>query len=175
MIMVVLNSKLGIAVLIILLVLLLLLIMGRKSVKTEISVETSPNEVWSVLTDISKVRDWNNILVPIEGKLEEGNTIKYEFYQDDNAKAAVMNAKVKQLIPSKLINQTGGIPGILTFNHSYILEQTATGTSIQIYEKYRGIMVPFWNPKPVEKAYAKLLLSLKERVIELKRKDESNK
>ena len=61
----------------------------------------------------------------------------------------------------------GGMTGILTFNHKYILEKTGTVTKVIVHEEYKGIMVPFWNPSSVEKAYEKLLLELKQRVISL--------
>ena len=63
----------------ILLVLILLYIFGNKSVHAEIQIETAPEEVWNVLTDTERIKEWNTVLIPIEGSLEEGNTIKYKF------------------------------------------------------------------------------------------------
>ncbi len=162
--MAILSSKWVIAVIILLLILLFLFIIGKKSVHTEIKIQAPPSAVWSVLTDLPGIREWNQVLIPIEGELIEGNLIKYEFHQDETS-TSVMSAKVIQLIPEKLINQKGGMEGILTFNHKYILESVEEGTKVTIHEDYRGIMVPFWNPAPVEKAYAQLLKSLKERVL----------
>ena len=163
--MAILNSKLFIALLVIILVLAVLFIIGKKSVQAEIQIEATQEEVWSVLTDFSTVKDWNTVLIPIEGKLGEGNTIKYEFYQEVNGKAAVMDAKVKQLVPNQLINQGGGITGVLTFDHHYVITQQGKVTTVKINEHYRGIMVLFWDPAPVEKAYERLLQLLKERVL----------
>ena len=60
------------------------------------------------------------------------------------------------------------MPFILTFNHKYTLESANDGTRLIIHEDYRGIMVPFWNPTPVEKAYERLAMDLKTRVEKLK-------
>lgn len=166
--MTILSSKWVIVLLVIVALLLVLFIVGKKSVKAEVTIEASPDEVWKVLTEINTVGEWNKVLIPIHGELEQGNTIKYEFYQDEKGKAAAINARVKELLPSQLINQTGGIPGVLTFNHKYIIEPDPMGCKVLIHEKYRGVMVPFWNPAPVEKAYERLLISLRDRMNELK-------
>jgi len=160
------TSKITITILILISVLLILFLIGRKSVNAEIAINASTEEVWSVLTDVNRVKEWNHVLIPIQGELKEGTKITYEFYQEENGKAATMGATVRKLIPNNLINQSGGIPGVLTFNHKYTLEATQTGSIVRIEEKYRGIMVPFWNPQPVELAYGRLLEQLKERVEE---------
>lgn len=144
-----------------LLAIAILYLIGKKSVRAEVSIVANPQNVWSTLTNVAQVKDWNKVLIPIEGDLAEGSTVKYEFYQEENGKAAILGAKVKQLTVAELINQTGGVPGVLTFDHKYILERIDAGTKVTIHEEYRGIMVPFWNPDPVEKAYERLLVQLK--------------
>ena len=158
-----LTSKWTIALLVILLVLIILYVVGKKSAHTEIIIQAPPQKVWTSLTDISLVKEWNEILIPVEGVLKEGNKITYEFYQEPSNKA-VMSATVVKMVPDKLINQKGGIPGVLTFNHKYMLEPYEGGTKVTIHEEYRGIMVPFWNPAPVEAAYSRLLEALKSEV-----------
>ena len=156
-----------IAALILVSVLLILSLLGRKSVKSEILIPASPQAVWNVLTDLEKVKEWNPVLIPIEGELKEGATIRYEFHQDD-ANSSIIPATVKKIAVGKLLNQAGGVPGVLTFNHKYILEEMENHTRLTIHEEYRGIYVPFWNPAPVELAYGRLAEALKERVIQLK-------
>ncbi|BBM88893.1 hypothetical protein COTS27_00580 [Spirochaetota bacterium] len=166
----ILSSKWFLIILAIVLIAIVLIFTGKKSVRAEVSIESPREDVWNVLTDVSTIKEWNKVLIPIEGEIKTGNTIKYEFYQEEeDSKPAVTSAKVKQFIPLELINQTGGIPGIITFNHSYILTQKENMTTVSIYEKYTGIMVNFWNPTPVKNAYERLLISLKERVIELRK------
>ncbi len=163
-----LSSKWILIPLIIVVVLVVLLLLGRKSVRTQITIQASPEEVWAVLTDVPRIGEWNNVLIPVKGELEEGSKVTYEFYQDEGGTAAVMDAKVRCLTPSELINQAGGMPGILTFDHSYRLSGDGDSTTVEIFEEYRGVMVPFWNPHPVEKAYERLLSLLRERVLHLK-------
>lgn len=146
------------------LIMIILFMAGRKSVHTEVFIPASPKMVWSVLMDVPKLKEWNTVLIPIEGELIVGNSVKYEFHQDKN-NIITIPAKVKQIVEGKLLNQTGGMPGILTFDHKYILESDMSGTKVVIHEDYRGAMVPFWNPDPVEQAYTRLAEALKNRVI----------
>lgn len=162
----VLTSKWMILFYALIIILIMLYMAGRKSVHTEIIIPASPKAVWSVLTDIQDAKKWNRVLILVEGELTTGTKVKYEFRQDDN-KSSVIPATVKQVIENKRLNQTGGLTGILTFNHNYILESAESGTKVIIHEDYRGVMVPFWNPAPVEEAYRKLANALKDRVVEL--------
>lgn len=161
------NSKWILIVVILILVVVVLLIIGRKSVHAEIIINDTPAKVWSVLMDKSSYTEWNTVLIPIRGELIEGNTVQYEFIQDENNKS-VIPSKVKRMTENKLLNQGGGMPGILTYNHKYILEKVESGTKVIIHEDYRGVAVPFWNPAPVEKAYERLCEDLKRRMEKLK-------
>lgn len=144
--------------------LLILYLIGNKSVSASIQIEASQDEVWKTLTDFETIKDWNQVLVPEDGNLIEGTSINYVFYQEEDAKPASMAAKVKAVEPNQHINQGGGLPSVLTFDHHYRLQESEGTTTVTINESYRGIMVPFWNPEPVETAYGRLLNQLKTRV-----------
>ncbi len=150
-----------------LLVVLVLALIGRKSVHAEIFINAKPSQIWKVLMDKSAYKEWNTVLIPIKGNLVEGAIVDYEFYQEENNKS-VIPSKVKKITENKFLNQGGGIPGVLTYNHKYILEEITEGTKVVIHEDYRGIGVHFWNPAPVEKAYERLCTNLKNRVETLK-------
>jgi len=157
------NSKWLIVIGIILVALLALYLLGKKSVHHEITINASPEKVWSVLMDTDTYDQWNPVMHLLEGKVKEGNTVKYRFTQDEE-NVSEMGSKVKKIIPEKLLNQGGGMPLVITFDHKYILEPNGSGTKLTIHEDYAGIYVNFWNPKPVEKAYQKLNEALKKQV-----------
>ncbi len=163
------KSILTIGIPLILLILIVLFLIGHKSVHSEVNIPASPAEVWAVLTDVEKIAEWNPVLVPIEGELIAGSTIKYRFNQDADNQYDIP-ATVKRIVKNQLLNQTGGLFGIITFDHQYQLEPAGAGTRLIIHEEYRGIMVPFWNPAPVEQAYERLAKALRDRVISLKNK-----
>ena len=138
---------------------LLLLIAGShflvsKKFHAETHIQADPKKVWSFLVDESKYKEWNSVLIPINKNITQGKKIKYEM-TDHNNKKSTITIKVKKMIPKKELNQVGGIPGILTFNHRYTLEPTKNGTKLIQYEIDRGIALLFWDSSWVESAYQK--------------------
>lgn len=136
---------------------------GKKSVHHEIFINASPTKVWSVLINTDDYENWNPVMKLVEGEVKEGNNVLYQFTQNEDNSSEIPST-VQKIIPNKLLNQAGGLPFILTFNHQYIIEPTTQGTKVIIHEDYRGIGVNFWNPTPVEKAYGRLNKALKQRV-----------
>lgn len=156
------KSKLMIVAFIIFAIVSLLLFFGNKSVHHEISIKASPEKVWEVLTDTDQYESWNPVMELLEGEVKEGNKVKYKFTQSaDNSYDIASN--VKEVTPNTLLNQGGGIPMVLTFNHKYILEPEGNGTKLTIHEDYSGIGVNFWNPDPVQDAYERLNKAIKQR------------
>lgn len=147
----------------IVILLIVLIIAGRKSVHHEIEINASTEVVWAVLMDTDNYHAWNPVMKLLEGKVIAGNRVKYQFTQSADSKYDI-ESNVKKIIPNQLLNQAGGVPLVLTFDHKYILEPSGTSTKLTIHEEYRGIGVNFWNPKPVELAYGRLNAALKARV-----------
>lgn len=160
----ILSSKLLIGCLVIIAILVLLYFIGNKSVRASVTIQGSPEKVWEKLTNMEEVKQWNQVLVPLQGEMKEGATINYRFFQEEGGKPSEMNARVVSLEPQSLIHQRGGIPGVITFNHHYRISPQGDKTEVLIEENYRGIMVPFWDPAPVESAYVRLLNHLKDRM-----------
>lgn len=154
-------NKLMYLVLGIVVVFIILVFTGNKSVHHEITINAAPEKVWKVLIETDDYPNWNPVMELVEGKVQEGNKVKYKFTQDESTTCEI-GATVVQLVPNKLLNQKGGIPLVLTFNHRYTLESTENLTKVIIHENYKGIGVNFWNPQPVEEAYKRLNFALKE-------------
>lgn len=158
-----LTSKWMVAAMVLVAILVILFLTGRKSVHSEITIEASPQQVWEVLTDIPAHQDWNQVLLPMGGAYLEGNTITYQFFEPGKD-AVEMSGKVVTIKANELLNQRGGMPGVLTFDHRYILESAGGDTKVTIHEDYRGIVVNFWSPSSVQVAYDQLIKALKKRV-----------
>jgi len=156
------NSKLVLFLIVIFTLLVILYFLGKKSVQHSITINASPEKVWSVLTDTENYESWNPVMKLLEGEIKEGNKVKYRFTQDAE-NVSEIGSNVRQVIPNKLLNQGGGIPLILTFDHKYILEPAAGGTKLTINEFYKGVGVNFWNPTPVQAAYKTLNEAIKQR------------
>lgn len=136
---------------------------GRKSVHAERIIAASPEAVWQVLTDTASYGEWNPIFVRATGRYVEQGTMHYQMKTADGGTTAV-EARVQRVVDDREINQFGGMPGVLTFNHTWRLEPTAGGTRVTQQEAYRGIGVWFWSPAWVEEAYGEALVALEQRV-----------
>ncbi|REL37414.1 SRPBCC domain-containing protein [Thalassotalea euphylliae] len=140
--------------------------LGNKSVKTEIEIEAPPVLVWQVLTDVASYQHWNPVFLYEKGDLKQGENIIYTVTENPaEQKSAKISARVKQVVPNKLLNQTGGLWGIITFDHKYLLTKTERGTKVTIYEKYTGLYVNFWGESSIAKQYENLAKALKTRVL----------
>ena len=140
-----------------------------KTVHTELVIPAQPEEVWAVLADGSKYGEWNPVLVPVEGQLREGAAVRYQM-TEPNGNQSMIDSKVVKMIPNQKLNQFGGIRGIITFDHTYLLEPVSGGTKVTQHEEYRGVYVPFWDASWVEPAYAKVNEALRDRVLQLRKK-----
>lgn len=133
-------------------------VFAMKTVRHEIIIPATPEQVWAVISDISRYSQWNPTLKPRgdikQGALAVGDKIKYEFTDSEGNKTNIA-AKVKQVIPNQLLSQKGGIPGFITYHNYYTLEPLDGGahTKLTIREEYRGIYVCFWDTTSTEQAY----------------------
>ena len=145
----------------------ILLILGKKSVNSEIIVNAPKEKIWQVLLNTEEYEQWNSVINSVEGILKEGERVKFMFHQEEG-KSYPISAKVRKVETNSLLNQFGGYTGIITYNHTYTLNESDTNTKVIIHEEYNGLMVPFWNPKPVQKAYDRLNKDIKKRVESVK-------
>lgn len=53
---------------------------------TEIIIEATPEQVWSVLTDTERYGDWNDIIVKIDGKIQDQGKVDVLFKAGPKAK-----------------------------------------------------------------------------------------
>lgn len=140
-------------------------LLGHGVVDTQIVISASPEQVWAILTDAPGYKDWNPVLVPLEGEIKQGDILKYRM-TDNTGKQSEVKSKVIEMVKEKKLNQFGGIRGILTFDHQWLLEPVEGGTRVTQHEEYRGIGVWFWDYGWVEPAYARANEALKTRVLD---------
>ena len=115
------------------------------------------------MLNTDKYEEWNSVIKSVEGILKEGGRVNFIFHQEEG-KSYPISAKVRKVETNSLLNQFGGYTGIITYNHTYTLNESDTNTKVIIHEEYSGLMVPFWNPEPVQKAYDRLNKDIKKRV-----------
>jgi len=141
----------------------ILFLLGRKTFHAEITIDATPEEVWSVLTDVSNYAAWNPLLVPISGGIREGAEVEYRMTQPDGTQS-VMKSRVGKVVALKELHQHAGITGILTAHHSYRLEPTQGGTRLLQHEVDNGVAMLFWDSSWVQPTYEEVNQALKRHV-----------
>ncbi len=144
-----------------------LALFGHKVVHTEIVIPAPPAEVWAVLTDAPRYEEWNPVLVRVEGAYREGAELT-NLVREPSGKESVMTSTVIRMTDERELNQFGGIRGLLTFDHQWLLEPVDGGTRVIQHEEYRGLGVWFWDASWVEPAYSKANEALRGRMAQLK-------
>lgn len=166
------DSKWAVVFLVFAGVIVLLYLLGHKTVHTELVIPADSKIIWSVLTDTPKYEEWNPIMVKVQGELREGKKLINQFRQADGKEYEVKST-VRKMVPNELLNQCGGIPGVLTFDHKYVLKPVEGGTRVIQHEEYRGIGVLFWDASSMKSTYEKANEALMNRVTELINKGSS--
>lgn len=133
---------------------------GKGEFRAEATIAAPPEKVWAVLTDAASYAEWNPVLVKVEGTFAEGETVTTTVLFPDGDRTPLSGDVVK-LVDNALIQQKGGIPGFVTFNHIWRLEPVAGGTKVTQYEIDRGLYMWFWDSGWVEPAYKKATEALK--------------
>ncbi len=137
---------------------------GCKSVDAQLTIPAPPEEIWSVLMDGESYGEWNPVLVEVDGEFREGATLSYQM-MTESGEATPVDARVVKVDPARELNQSGGIWGLLTFDHHWILEPVEAGTRVTQHEDYTGIGVLFWDPSWFEQAYDRGNRALRARVL----------
>ena len=134
-----------------------------KTFRVETVVPASPEVVWNILTDTSAYPDWNPVFVEVSGTYAEGVTVNNKV-KDPTGTILEMEAFVEAFIPNKELRQSGGMPGVITFDHRWTLEEVEGGTKITQYEVDRGIGLWFWNSDWIIPSYTSVNEALADRV-----------
>ena len=135
----------------------------RKSFHAEITIPAPPEAVWGVLIDTKAYPQWNPVFVNVDGTYAKGEKVSNKV-RDPSGAFLEMTAVVETLRVNAELRQVGGIPGILTFDHRWVLEPVEGGTRVMQHEVDRGIGLWFWDADWIEPAYAATNEALAERV-----------
>lgn len=138
---------------------------GREAVRTEIVIPAPPEAVWAVLSDPAGFSEWNPVLVEVNGAYREGERVTNRVVM--GGEPTTMTSRVVRVEPNRLLNQSGGPPGVLTFDHTWELAPVEGGTRVTQHEEYRGIGVWFWDASVMEPLYARANEALRDRVVVL--------
>ncbi len=116
----------------------------NKEITTQITINATPEQVWSVLTNFDTYGEWNPFIEYITGDVQQGNKIKVKL-GGMKFKPTVLNYTA-----NKELKWLGhfGFKGIFDGEHRFELIDNGDGTTTFIQsEKFNGMLVGMLSKK----------------------------
>ena len=137
-----------------------------KTFEAEITIAALPEKIWAVLMDTDSYPDWNPTFVEVRGPYEVGAKLSLRVRKPNGA-FVEMRPTLNALVPNRELHQGGGMPGLLTYNHSWTLQQVEGGTSVRQTDVDRGAFLWFWDTSWIEPSFRLANEALARRVLDL--------
>jgi hypothetical protein len=104
-------------------------------------IQAAPEKIWTILTRVDRMTEWNSTLTSIEGTAELGGTVRM---QVPEAPSRTFIVKVTRLVPNEEMVWREGNPAMFLGVRTYSLtpNQDRTATRFQMTEVFSGIMLP---------------------------------
>ena len=138
--------------------------MTSKTFEAEITIAAPPEKVWAVLMDTESYPEWNPTFVAVSPPYALGVKISSRVMKPEGA-FIDMTPTVTALVTDRELRQSGGLPGILTYNHSWLLRPVDGGTLVRQIDVDRGAFLWFWDTSWIEPAYQRANQALAQRVL----------
>jgi len=135
-----------------------------KEIRTEINIRTTPEKIWTILTDFEKYPQWNPFITSIKGQVEQGNKIQVRI-EPPNGKGMTFNPTVITKDKNKELRWLGKLlfSGLFDGEHKFELIDNGNGTvTFRQSEKFTGIFVWMFNPEKTRQGFTEMNKKLKE-------------
>lgn len=110
------------------------------------------SQVWSVLTDFARYRDWNPLNVAADGVPATGARVRMTFI-DPGHPGRTITQDVRMVVaeaPSRL-EWVGTVPLLFRGEHYFELSSDGPATKMRHGERLSGVLPRFWTQGRVEK------------------------
>jgi hypothetical protein len=118
-----------------------------KEIKTEITINASPEKVWAILTDFANYPTWNPFIKSLKGTVAIGNKIETNL-QPPGEKPMTFKPLILAFEENKELRWIGHliVPGLFDGEHKFELIDNGNGTTLfKQSEKFNGILVPLFK------------------------------
>lgn len=109
----------------------------RYSVST--SIDATPAEVWSALTDVERHNAWNSTIDELKGPIELGQRLAIRVPVAANR---AFRPRVIAFEPSTKMVWQDGAPGIFRGTRTFTLNPEGNGTLFSMTEEFKGFVIP---------------------------------
>ena len=108
--------------------------------RVEVNIRSSPERIWSLLTDAKNFPRWNSTVSSIEGRISEGEQLQVRVPGSNR----VLKPKVSGVRLNERMTWSGGVApifkGVRTFN---LISRKSGSTDFVMEERFSGLMLPF--------------------------------
>ena len=129
---------------------------------SKIEINAPAETVRAVLYDFDRYPSWNPFIIKIDGKVQEGNTVKVTVKPVGKEQ---ISGSTRVLLTSETHLIWRGslrIPGLFRGKHEFIIESLGPNrTLFQQNEEMSGLVIPFLDTKPTELGFKAMNESLK--------------
>jgi hypothetical protein len=110
------------------------------SIRTEIWIDSSPQQVWEILTATADYPSWNPMISRLVGELREGNVI--EFTEGTGSDSMTFHPKILTVRTEQELRWKGNVlmTGLFDGEHRFFLEQQGDKTHLVQSEEFTGLL-----------------------------------
>jgi len=114
-----------------------------KKYSAAISIQASPEAIWTILTDAAGYPRWDKTMERIGGQLALGETVKFQ----TRLSAQAFPVKVTAFEPGRRMVLTGGLPfGLFKSERTHALTPGPAGqTTFHTEEVFSGLLLPLFG------------------------------
>ncbi|GAB2968415.1 SRPBCC family protein [Saccharothrix stipae] len=116
------------------------------TLRASIEIDATPDEVWSVLTDLDAYDEWNPFIVSSSGTVEVGATLTNTMR--DATGETTFTPTVLTVTPGRELRWQGkvGLGAVFDGEHSFLIEPVRPGrVRLTQTEHFSGVLVPFFR------------------------------
>lgn len=118
-----------------------------KTISSEIKINATASEVWSLLSNFTEYPQWNPFIISIKGKMVVNNRIEVKV-KPVGSSEMIFKPTILTYIENEEITWEGRlfIKGLFDGKHTLKLIDNHNGTTTFIQsEQFRGLLVPFFT------------------------------
>lgn len=115
-----------------------------KEIRTEIEIAASAQRVWEVLADFARYSEWNPFIREATGEPKEGSKLEIHITTPSGAKRTY-EPRVTKVEQGRELRWLGKVPGFLSGEHIFTLEERGGRTLLVHREVFGGLLTSFFG------------------------------
>lgn len=137
----------------------------RAEIVTEVEIDATPRQVWSLLGNPESYRDWNPFIVSMEGELAAGATLVNRM-RPEGGSEMTFRPTVLKAEPERELRWLGRlfVPRLFDGEHYFVLHARDGGTRLVHGERFHGVLLWFIDTNRFRADFKRMNAALKARL-----------